>query len=171
MSHPFQPNVRRLWILLNLTLLLVYTLIPVWRGHPDPGGLSELIELFMFMAAAPANLCLITLMDVLGLMPHYFGGVGERFALLVGFSVLGYFQWFYFAPLLLGRVRAQPLTLNLAAEATPAPGGVKSATPPGALVVGAGASGRLVLPFDERGRTPVERVFQQEADDAPGRDS
>jgi hypothetical protein len=90
-------------------------------------------------------------------------GVTGRFAFWAAAMGLGYLQWFHLLPALLRRLPVHsPTTLNLSAAvgvAQPA-AHVSAATRPLGLP---DAAARPPVPqFNDRGRTPLERVFRDE---------
>ena len=159
MQNPFQENLRKPWLLLCTTLLVVYSIMPVERDTLFfSGAPSSVIEALMFLLSFPLGTSVMFLFHADDL------GVFGRFAFWALAMGLGYAQWFHLFPALLRRVTARhpSTTLNLNARA-----GVVS--PP---ALGSAVTQPLVLPeapahppvpqFNERGMTPLERVFRDE---------
>jgi hypothetical protein len=160
MENPFQDNLRKPWALLCTTLLVVYSIMPGEHGTLFfDGAPSAPLEALMFLLSFPLG----TAAGFLFHSPDM--GVKGRFlfwALALG---LGYAQWFHLFPALLrgARQQSQPATtLNL----RPA-GGVASTRPLG-LDAAVPQTPKLdaarppVPQFNERGLTPLERVFRDE---------
>ena len=157
MQNPFQENLRKPWLLLCTTLLVVYSIMPGERETLFfSGAPSSLIEALMFLLSFPLGTSVMPLFHADDL------GVFGRFAFWALAMAFGYAQWFHVLPALLRRVPAsRPVTLNLSAGAgvVPRPAFGPGVTRPLALP----ESARAPLPqFDERGRTPLERVFRDE---------
>jgi len=161
MQNPFQPNLRKPWILLCTTLLLVYTTSPgefeTLFFHQAP---SSFLEALMFLLSFPLG-------DAVAFLTHTprFGPL-ERFlfwAVAMGF---GYAQWFHIFPALLRSAQQRrTITLNLAggeSVALPAraPRGLSSAeTRP------LNEAQRPPMPhFNERGLTPLERILRDDSE-------
>jgi hypothetical protein len=90
-------------------------------------------------------------------------GVTGRFAFWAAAMGVGYLQWFHLFPALLRRLPARPtsVTLNLSAGSGVAPRAahVSAATRP----LGLNEAARPPVPqFNDRGLTPLERVFRDE---------
>ena len=156
MQNPFQPNLRKLWILLCTSTLLTYTIMPVRHEtlfYPDAG--STWLEALMFLLSFPLGdaAMLLFYSDDLGVM--------GRFALWALAMGVGYAQWFHLFPALVRRKSPAPMTtLNLSA----APG---VAFAPAAVPHARALPGRTpaqdappTSPLDDRGLTPIERVFR-----------
>jgi hypothetical protein len=166
MQNPFQANLRKPWLLLCTTLLVVYTISPgeyatlFYFNAP-----SSLLEALMFLLSFPLGDALMFLFH----SPTH--GVTERFVFWAPAMGLGYAQWFHIFPALLRRRQAQSTTLNLA-------GGESVARPPSPLGLRAssatttpltmtpslphGAERPPVPQFNERGLTPLERIFRDD---------
>ena len=161
MQNPFQPNLRRLWILLCTSLLLTYTIMPGAREtlffHYAP---SAFLEALMFLLSFPLG-------DAVAFLFHSprFGAL-ERLAFWAVAMGLGYAQWFHLFPALLRRAQQRrSTTLNLAggesvATNTRAPLGLASAeTKP------LNEAQRPPVPqFNERGLTPLERILRDDSE-------
>jgi len=158
MQNPFQPNLRKLWILLCTSTLLTYTIMPVRHEtifYVDAG--SSWLEALMFLLSFPLG-DLVMFM----LYSHEYGVMG-RFALWALALSVGYAQWFHLFPALLRLKPPKPMTtLNLSA----APG---VAFAPAAAAPARALPGRAPVqdappttPLDDRGLTPIERVFRDE---------
>jgi hypothetical protein len=157
MQNPFQDNLRKPWLLLCTTLLVVYSIMP---GEHETlffsGAPSSVIEALMFLLSFPLGTAAMFVFHADDL------GVFGRFAFWAAAMGVGYAQWFHLLPALLRRAPARrPTTLNLSAGgsvATRAPLGL-NATQPLALQEAA----RPPVPqFNDRGMTPLERVFRDE---------
>jgi hypothetical protein len=161
MQNPFQPNLRKLWLLLCTTLLVVYTIMP---GHYETlffhYAPSAFLETLMFLLAFPLG-------DAVAFLAHSprYGSL-ERFAFWAVAMGLGYAQWFHLFPALLRRAQQRrTTTLNLAsgesvALHTRSPLGLSSAeTRP------LGEAQRPPVPqFNERGLTPLERILRDDSE-------
>jgi len=159
MQNPFQPNLRKLWILLCTTALLTYTIMPVEHEtlfYVDAS--SAWLEALMFLLSFPLG---DAVMMLIYSEAHDLTARFVTWALAMG---VGYVQWFHLFPALLRkRPTPAPVTLNL------------SGAPGVAYAPAAAARGRELphsrpahftdapptAPFDERGLTPVERVFRE----------
>jgi hypothetical protein len=156
MQNPFQPNLRKPWLLLCTTLLVVYTIMPGEHTtlffYEAP---SAPIEALMFLLAFPLG-------DAVAYLYHSpWLNHTERFVYWALAMGLGYAQWFHLFPALLGRGRPRVLTLNLDGRESVAPPG----PPPGLAPAEAArldAPRHPVTHFNERGLTPLERVFREE---------
>ena len=161
MQNPFQPNLRKPWILLCTTLLLTYTIMPgeyeTLFFHYAP---SAFLEALMCLLAFPLG-------DAAAFLVHdrHFGPP-ERFVFWAVAMGLGYAQWFHIFPALLRHARQRRLTtLNLA--------GVESVALPARAPLGLRSAEtrplneaqRPPMPhFNERGLTPLERVLRDDSE-------
>jgi len=156
MQNPFQENLRKPWLLLCTTLLVVYSIMPVERETLFfSGAPSSLIEVLMFLLSFPLGTALMFVFHADDL------GVFGRFAFWAAAMGIGYGQWFHLLPALLRRAPSHTDTLNLSACAGVAPHAPlgPNATRPLALPDAA----RPPIPqFNDRGMTPLERVFRDE---------
>lgn len=158
MQNPFQPNLRKPWLLLCTTLLVVYTIMPA--GHESffyYDAASVPIEALMFLLSFPLGDAAAFLFH----SPWY--NPTQRFVFWAVAMGLGYAQWFHIFPALLRRRSKRATTLNLAgvesvASHTSTPLGLASAeTKP------LNEATRPPVPqFNERGLTPLERIFRDE---------
>ena len=155
MENPFQPNLRRPWLLLCTTLLVVYSIMPgAHRTLFFDAAPSSFIEAVMALLSFPLGTAVAFVFH----SPEL--GVRGRvlfWALAMG---LGYAQWFHLLPALRRRERQRRMhTQNPDAAPSVAPAsplGLRAATAAPAL-----DSARAPVPeFDERGRTPLERIFR-----------
>jgi hypothetical protein len=158
MQNPFQPNLRKPWLLLCATLLVVYTIMPgeqetLFFNHAPSAPLEALMFLLSFpLGDAAAFLAHSPAYDPLA-----------RFAFWAAALGLGYAQWFHLFPALLRRRAARAMTLNLS-------GGGGVALGAGAPLGLASAETRApdeeqrppVPQFNERGLTPLERILREE---------
>ena len=158
MQNPFQPNLRKLWILLCTSLLVTYTVMPVRHEtifYVDAG--SSWLEALMFLLSFPLGAL------VMALFYSDEHGIMGRFVLWAVAMGVGYAQWFHLFPALVSRKPPAPMTtLNLSAA-------------PGVAFAPAGAAPTRALPgrtpaqdapptspLDDRGLTPIERVIRRE---------
>ena len=161
MQNPFQPNLRKPWLLLCTTLLVLYTIMPGEHAtlffYYAP---SALLEAVMFLLAFPLGDAAAALFAY---SPHF--GATERFVFWAVAMGVGYAQWFHLFPALLRRRSERAKTLNLAgvesvALPTRAPLGLASAeTRP------LNDAQRPPVPqFNERGLTPLERILRDDSE-------
>ena len=161
MQNPFQPNLRKPWLLLCTTLLLVYSIMPSeHRTLFFNAAPSSLLEALMALLSFPLGTAVAFVFHSSDF------GVAGRFAFWAAAMGLGYAQWFHLFPALRRwEARRRMNTQNPDAGPSVAP-----ASPLGLGVprqAPALDSGRPPVPqFNERGRTPLERVFR---DDEQGR--
>jgi hypothetical protein len=160
MQNPFQPNLRKPWLLLCTTLLLVYSIMPgARRTLFFDAAPSSLLEGLMALLSFPLGTAAAFLFH-----SSDFGLTG-RFAFWAAAMGLGYAQWFHLFPALKRwEARRRINTLNLSGGESVAPAsplGLNAATPSPAL----DAPRPPVPQFNGRGQTPLERVFR---DDEPG---
>lgn len=160
MPNPFQPNLRKPWLLLCVSTALTYAVVPV-RGDAlfDPDSISSWLEAVMFLLAFPLG-------DLLALAFYSGeGGVIERFLLWSLAMAVGYAQWFHVFPALLGRKTRRVTTLNLAPLGNVAFGGGPAAQTVRAAPEtkpSAAPSEPPVPQFNDRGLTPLERILRDE---------
>jgi hypothetical protein len=159
MQNPFQPNLRKPWILLCTSLLLVYTIMP--GGHVTlffSDAPSAPLEALMFLLSFPLG-------DAAAFLFHLpWLDSTQRFAFWAFAMGLGYAQWFHLFPALLKRAGERSTTLNLT-------GGESVALPTRAPLRLASAetkplneAQRPPMPqFNERGLTPLERVLRDDS--------
>ena len=158
MQNPFQPNLRKLWILLCTTALLTYTIMPVEHEtlfYDDAS--SAWLEALMFLLSFPLGDAVMMLFYS---ESHGLAGRFVTWALAMG---VGYAQWFHLFPALLRECPAPaPLTLNLsdAPGVAYAPGGAAQTQALPRPRPSHFADAPPTAPFDDRGLTPVERVFR-----------
>jgi len=156
MQNPFQPNLRKPWLLLCTTLLVVYSIMP--GGHRTlffDAAPSSFLEAAMALLSFPLGTAVAFVFHSSDL------GVFGRFAFWAGAMGLGYAQWFHLLPALKRwEARRRIETLNLSADPSVAPASPLglNATPSPAL----DAPRPPVPQFNERGQTPLERVFRHE---------
>jgi hypothetical protein len=158
MQNPFQPNLRKPWLLLCTTLLVVYTIMPA--GHESffyYDAASVPIEALMFLLSFPLG-------DAAAFLFHspWYGPL-ERFVFWAVAMGLGYAQWFHIFPALLRRKAERATTLNLAGVESVAP---HARTPRGLASAETKPLDEATRPpvpqFNERGLTPLERIFRDE---------
>lgn len=157
MQNPFQPNLRKPWLLLCTTLLLVYSIMPgEHRTLFFDAAPSSVLEAVMALLSFPLGTAVAFLFH-----SDDFGVTG-RFAFWAAAMGLGYAQWFHLLPALKrreGRRRITTLNISAAESVAPAsPPGLNVAATPHAL----DAARPPVPQFNDRGQTPLERVFRDE---------
>ncbi|HEX8285104.1 MAG TPA: hypothetical protein VF588_17210 [Pyrinomonadaceae bacterium] len=160
MQNPFQDNLRKPWLLLCTSLLLVYSIVP---GESETlffdGAAGSFLEALMFLLSFPLG-------DAAALLFHSpdFGVTG-RFAFWAAAMGAGYLQWFHLFPALLRRLPARPtpsVTLNLSPGSGVAPRAAHLSAATRPLVLPEAPARPPVPQFNERGQTPLERVFREE---------
>lgn len=157
MQNPFQDNLRKPWLLLCTTLLVVYSIMP---GEQETlffqHGPSAPLEALMFLLSFPLGTAATFLLHSPDL------GVKGRFVFWAVAMGLGYAQWFHLFPVLLRRWQRPPsTTLNRSAGgsvASRSPLGLNATEPLPAL----DPTRPPVPQFNERGLTPLERIFRDE---------
>ena len=155
MQNPFQANLRKPWLLLCTTTLVVYSIMPASREtffYWDAP--SSLLEALMFLLSFPLG---DAVMFVFHSPSH---GIMERFVFWALAMGLGYVQWFHIFPALLRRKQQSATTLNLhagssVAFANKSPLGLSAAQP----LSMPEAARRPVPQFNDRGMTPLERIL------------
>ena len=159
MQNPFQPNLRKPWLLLCTTLLVVYSIMP--GGHRTlffADAPSSVLEAAMALLSFPLGTAVAFLFH----SPDF--GVTGRFAFWAAAMGLGYAQWFHLLPALKRREKSRRVdTLNLPAGPSVAQGsplGLGAATPSPAL----DAARPPVPQFNERGQTPLERILRNDSE-------
>src|SRR5215212_7187436 len=127
MQNPFQPNLRKPWLLLCTTLLLVYSIMPgEHRTLFFDAAPSAVLEAVMSLLSFPLGTAVAFVFHSSDF------GVAGRFAFWAAAMGLGYAQWFHLLPALKRRERGRRInTLNLNADSS-----VASASP-----LGLGATG------------------------------
>jgi hypothetical protein len=157
MQNPFQPNLRKPWLLLCTTLLLIYSIMPgAHRTLFFDAAPSSVLEAVMALLSFPLGTAVAFVFHA-----SDFGLTG-RFAFWAAAMGLGYAQWFHLLPALRRWEQSRRIhTLNLPAGPSVAPAsplGLDEARPHGAL-----DAGRPPVPqFNDHGRTPLERVFRDD---------
>ena len=158
MQNPFQPNLRRPWLLLCTTLLVTYSVMPMRHEtlfyYNAP---SSVIEALMFLLSFPLG-------DAFMFLFHSgTHAVTERFVFWALAMGIGYVQWFHLFPALLRHARPNVTTLNLTTAASVAstnerPLGLDATEAAPVL-----DAGRPPVPqFNERGMTPLERILRDD---------
>src|SRR5688500_12212902 len=115
MQNPFQENLRKPWLLLCTTLLVVYSIMPVERETLFfSGAPSSVVEALMFLLSFPLGTAVTLLFHNDDL------GMTGRFAFWALGMAIGYLQWFHLFPALLRRASTHPTsnTLNLSPAAS-----------------------------------------------------
>ena len=155
MQNPFQPNLRKPWLLLCTTLLLVYSIMPgAHRTLFFDAAPSSVLEAAMALLSFPLGTAVAFVFH----SPEM--GLTGRFAFWAAAMGLGYAQWFHLLPALKRReLRRRINTLNLSGAPSVAP-----ASPLGLDTAPALEAARTPVPpqFNERGQTPLERAFRNE---------
>ena len=155
MENPFQPNLRKPWLLLCTTLLVVYSIMPgEHRTLFFDAAPSSLLEGAMALLSFPLGTAAAFLFHSSDF------GVTGRFAFWAAAMALGYAQWFHVLPALRRRERRGRVnTENPDAGVSVAP-----ASPLGLRVTAArpalDAARPPVPQFNERGQTPLERILR-----------
>jgi len=158
MQNPFQPNLRKPWLLLCATALVTYSIMPVrhetifYFNAP-----SSVLEALMFLLSFPLG-------DAF-MFPFHSPtqGITARFAFWALAMGIGYAQWFHLFPILLRRARTNITTLNLAAAASVASANKTPLGLDATEVAPALDAGRPPVPqFNERGMTPLERILRDD---------
>ena len=157
MQNPFQPNLRKPWLLLCTTLLLVYSIMPgAHRTLFFDAAPSSVLEAAMALLSFPLGTAVAFVFH-----SSDFGLFG-RFAFWAAAMGLGYAQWFHLLPALQRWEKGRRInTLNLSDGPSVAPAsplGLNAARPSPAL----DAARPPVPQFNDHGRTPLERVFRDE---------
>jgi len=157
-------DLRARWALLALSALVTYSIVPMRSAtFFNPDSFSFWLQALMFILSFPCG-------SLFALGAHAVTdgcaecSVAQNFMIWCVALGLGFLQWFYVLPILFRRRgEAEPtVALNLS--------GAASAAVEGATMTGApcdrlraaheiAAGDQPVRPFDERGRTPVERVL------------
>jgi hypothetical protein len=157
MQNPFQANLRKPWLMLCTTLLVVYSIAP---GEYETLFFSKasgsFIEAMMFLLSFPLGTAAAFLFHSADF------GVTGRFAFWAAAMGIGYAQWFHLFPALLRRRQSSHyITQNLPAGESVASRstlGLLGAEPLHAL-----DPARPPVPqFNERGMTPLERILRDE---------
>lgn len=157
MQNPFQPNLRKPWLLLCTTLLLVYSIMPgEHRTLFFDAAPSSVIEAVMALLSFPLGTAVAFVFHAADF------GVFGRFAFWAAAMGLGYAQWFHLLPALKRREEGRRLhTLH-----HPAGPGVLPASPLGlnaTTPLGLPEAARPPVPqFNDRGQTPLERILRDE---------
>lgn len=161
--HLFELDLKARWILLAVSALVVYCIVPVRRDMAfDLNAISTWLQALLFMLSFPSGSFFVLAANVLtdGCAEC---SVAQHFQIWAVALALGYLQWFHLVPALLGWRRAEPpVALNISAGGAAAPEDSSTQTthvlseprpsaPPGAPTV---------RQFDERGLTPVERIIK-----------
>jgi hypothetical protein len=159
MLNPFQPNLRKPWLLLCTTALVTYSIMPVrhetifYFNAP-----SSVLEALMFLLSFPLG-------DAFMFLFHSAShAVMERFVFWALAMGIGYAQWFHIFPALLRRRQTESAALNLSApqgvaRAAANPLGLAAASKQPALETSRAPAAQ----FDERGLTPLERALRDDA--------
>jgi hypothetical protein len=159
MQNPFQPNLRKPWLLLCTTLLLVYSIMPgEHRTLFFDAAPSSVLEVVMALLSFPLGTAVAFVFHSSDF--NLFG----RFAFWAAAMGLGYAQWFHILPALRRwdeRRRIHTLNLNDGSSVAPAsPLGLDAARPTPML----DAARAPTRQFNERGQTPLERILRDEDD-------
>jgi hypothetical protein len=157
MQNPFQPNLRKPWLLLCTTLLLVYSIMPgEHRTLFFDSAPSSVLEALMALLSFPLGTAVAFVFHSSDF------GVTGRFAFWAAALGLGYAQWFHLFPALKRwekERRIHTLNLNTGSSVAPAsPLGLEAAAARPAL----DAARPPVPQFNDRGQTPLERILRDE---------
>jgi hypothetical protein len=155
MRNSFQPNLRKPWLLLCTTLLLVYSIMPgAHRTLFFDAAPSSVLEAAMALLSFPLGTAVAFVFHSSGF------GVTGRFAFWAAAMGLGYAQWFHLLPALKRWEKGRrPDTQNLPtgpSVVSASPLGLDAAAPLPAL----DAARPPVPQFNDRGRTPLERILR-----------
>ncbi|HWS54005.1 MAG TPA: hypothetical protein VN228_07760 [Pyrinomonadaceae bacterium] len=154
MRNYFESGLRRPWALACAFLLFCYAMAPInYDGELDFHALAGFADYVALIISFPLGLLAAATLDRLDF------GLVYRSQLWAICLVFGYVQWFHVVPFLrLHRRRAPPLVLNLRDDerVAPAPATLPAGATPARL---AAAHAQLMPHFNEHGRTPLERVF------------
>ena len=157
MQNPFQPNLRKPWLLLCTTLLVLYSIMPgAHRTLFFDAAPSSVLEAVMALLSFPLGTAVAFVFHSPGF------GLTGRCAFWAAAMGLGYAQWFHLLPALKrweARRRTNTLNLDHAPGVAPASPLGLSAAPVRPVL---DAARPPVRQFDERGQTPLERVFRDE---------
>lgn len=158
MENPFQPNLRKPWLLLCTTSLVVYSIMPVahatlfyWNAP------SSILEALMFLLSFPLGDAVM-----FGFYsPSH--GIMERFVFWALAMGIGYAQWFHLFPAILRRRQRTAATLSL----TNADGVVLAGkTTLGLNLPDVKSTIDVERPptpqFNERGLSPLERILRDD---------
>ena len=159
MQNPFQPNLRKPWLLLCTTLLVLYSIMPgAHRTLFFDAAPSSVLEAAMALLSFPLGTAVAFVFHASDF------GVTGRFAFCAAAMGLGYAQWFHLLPALKRwEARRRINTLNLSADPSVAPAsplGLNAARPQPSL-----DPARPPVPqFNERGLTPLERILRNDSE-------
>jgi hypothetical protein len=159
MQNPFQPNLRKPWLLLCTTLLGVYSIMPgEHRTLFFDAAPSSYLEAVMSLLSFPLGTAVAFVFH-----SAEFGLTG-RFAFWATAMGLGYAQWFHILPALKRwEQRRRINTLNLFAASSVAPASPLGLNAPPPRVV-LDAARPPIPQFNDRGQTPLERILRDEDD-------
>jgi hypothetical protein len=159
MRNPFQPNLRKPWLLLCTTLLVVYTIMPGEHAtlfyYEAP---SAFLEALMFILAFPLGA-----LTFLNHSPWF--TTTERFIFWAIAMGLGYAQWFHIFPAMVGRGNERATTLNLSGgESVALPARTPLGLSPAETKPLTEAQRQPAPHFNERGLTPLERILRDDSE-------
>ena len=164
MKNSFRFDVKTRWLLLATSTLVVYAVVPVRGGALfDLNAISTWLQLLLFLLTFPLGSFFVLLVhSMAGGFSEF--GIVEQFQMWVVAVALGFLQWFFLIPAMLGRRSPEVMALNLSAGA-----GVPAvASPPAPGLLNSGRADTPDAPpvpqFDERGRTPFERILNRDDD-------
>jgi hypothetical protein len=167
MQNSFRFDAKTRWLLLATSALVIYSVVPIRRGALyDLNTISTWLQFLLFVLTFPLGSFFV-------LFVHAFaGGFGEfgiveQFQMWVVAVALGFFQWFFLIPAMFGRKSSEVTTLNLSSGGA-APAAAAAARAPGLLNAGHAHTPDAppVPQFDERGRTPFERILGGDDNDS-----
>ncbi|HEX7174580.1 MAG TPA: hypothetical protein VF240_04780 [Pyrinomonadaceae bacterium] len=163
MQNSFRFDVKTRWLLLATSALVIYTVVPIRRGALyDLNAVSTWLQFLLFVLTFPLGSFFV-------LFVHAFaGGFGEfgiveQFQMWIVAVALGFLQWFFLIPAMLRHKSSEVTALHLSSGGDdPA---VASAQTGGALPevdTNVATNASPIPQFDERGRTPFERILNSD---------
>ena len=159
MQNPFQPNLRKPWLLLCTTLLVLYSIMPgAHRTLFFDAAPSSVLEACMALLSFPLGTAVAFAFHSSDL------GLTGRCAFWAAAMGLGYAQWFHILPALKRREQGRRVNTQNP-ESAP---GVAPASPLGLNVTPAAPALDAARPpvpqFNERGQTPLERILRDDSE-------
>jgi hypothetical protein len=176
MQNSFRFDVKTRWLLLATTTLVVYCVVPIRRNAMfDLDAISTWLRILLFALTFPLGTFFVMFVNALA---GFFdgtsvdgysisgggGGVVEQFQMWAIAVAGGFLQWFFIIPTLLGRRRHEVTALNLSSGGAAPVAAAAAAHAP--VLLNAGHAHTPDAPpvpqFDERGRTPFERILSDD---------
>ena len=168
MQNSFRFDLKTRWLLLSTCTLLLYCIVPVRRGaFFDLDAVSTWLQFLLFVLTFPLGSLFVMLVYTLSGGFENFS-ITDQLQVWVIAVALGFLQWFFLIPAIMGRISPEVTALNL--SAAPAAPAVAPAHATGALHESEANAATNVPPipqFDERGRTPFERILGGGDDERP----